>query len=129
MTDGTFSGGSVGLVIGPVGPEAAVGGPIALIEEGDEIIVDLNKNEINCIPLQDKDTYNQRKATWQSTVENNNGTHPSVGEANTRLLNKMRCTAVSAVYGAGMHPNREVWVNEPRTSDKKDYKPFNKYQN
>ena len=36
------------LVIGHVGPEAAIGGPIALIEEGDEIIVDLNSNEINC---------------------------------------------------------------------------------
>ena len=42
MTDGRFSGGSVGLVIGHVGPEAAVGGPIALIEEGDEIIVDFD---------------------------------------------------------------------------------------
>ena len=49
MTDGRFSGGSVGLVIGHVGPEAAVGGPIALIEEGDQIVVDLNKNEINCL--------------------------------------------------------------------------------
>ena len=39
MTDGRFSGGSVGLVIGHVGPEAAVGGPIALIEEGDQIIL------------------------------------------------------------------------------------------
>ena len=52
MTDGRFSGGSVGLVIGHVGPEAAVGGPIALIEEGDQIIVDLNKNEINCVELE-----------------------------------------------------------------------------
>mgnify|MGYP001436114880 CR=1 FL=1 len=45
MTDGRFSGGSVGLVIGHVGPEAAAGGSIALIKNGDEIIVDLNKNE------------------------------------------------------------------------------------
>ncbi len=51
MTDGRFSGGSVGLVIGHVGPEAAIGGPIALIEDGDEIIVDLNKNQINCTQL------------------------------------------------------------------------------
>ena len=36
MTDARFSGGSVGLVIGHVGPEAAVGGPIALVEDGDE---------------------------------------------------------------------------------------------
>ena len=48
MTDARFSGGSVGLVIGHVGPEAALGGPIAFIEDGDEIIVDLNRNEINC---------------------------------------------------------------------------------
>ena len=54
MTDGRFSGGSVGLVIGHVGPEAAIGGPIALIEDGDEIIVDLNKNEINCTQLLDE---------------------------------------------------------------------------
>ena len=47
MTDARFSGGSVGLVIGHVGPEAAIGGEIGLIEDGDKIIVDLNTNEIN----------------------------------------------------------------------------------
>ncbi len=128
MTDGRFSGGSVGLVIGHVGPEAAVGGPIALIEEGDEIIVDLNKNEINCIPLEDEIIYKQRKDSWQHTVDSNNGTHPSVGEANTRLLNKMRCSAVSAVYGAGMHPGREIFVNEPRKGSESDFKPSNKFR-
>ena len=45
MTDGRFSGGSVGLVIGHVGPEAAIGGPIGLICDGDTITVDLN----NCL--------------------------------------------------------------------------------
>ena len=44
MTDGRFSGGSVGLVIGHVGPEAAIGGAIALIKDGDTITVDLNEN-------------------------------------------------------------------------------------
>ena len=39
MTDARFSGGSVGLVIGHVGPEAGLGGPIAFVEDGDEIIV------------------------------------------------------------------------------------------
>ena len=53
MTDARFSGGSVGLVIGHVGPEAALGGPIAFIEDGDEIVVDLNKNELNCTALSD----------------------------------------------------------------------------
>jgi dihydroxy-acid dehydratase len=51
MTDGRFSGGSVGLVVGHVGPEAAAGGAIGLIEEGDSIIVDLNTNELNCKQL------------------------------------------------------------------------------
>ena len=41
------SAASVGLVIGHVGPEAALGGEIALIENGDEIVIDLNLNEIN----------------------------------------------------------------------------------
>ena len=44
MTDARFSGGSVGLVIGHVGPEAALGGPVALIADGDEIVADLNAN-------------------------------------------------------------------------------------
>src|SRR5206468_3802370 len=42
MTDGRFSGGSVGLVIGHVSPEAFVGGPIGLVEDGDTIVVDVN---------------------------------------------------------------------------------------
>ena len=66
MTDGRFSGGSVGLVIGHVGPEAAIGGPIALIEDGDEIIVDLTKNEINCTQLLDTNTFESRQNIWQT---------------------------------------------------------------
>ena len=114
MTDGRFSGGSVGLVIGHVGPEAAIGGPIALIEDGDEIIVDLNKNEINCSQLNDTNIFKFRKSNWEEIFKTNGGTHPAVGDADTRLLNRMRNSAVSATYGAGMHPNRELWVPNPR---------------
>ena len=128
MTDGRFSGGSVGLVIGHVGPEAAVGGPIALIEEGDKITVDLNRNELNCEELGDPKIYNQRKSNWDKEVAINNGTHPSVGRANTSLLNRMRCSAVSAVFGAGMHPERELWVSEPRIPSVSDFKPENKFK-
>ena len=53
MTDGRFSGGSVGLVIGHVGPEAAIGGPIGLICDGDTITVDLNNNILVCDELKD----------------------------------------------------------------------------
>ena len=47
---------------------------------------------------------------WKDLVKENDGMHPSVGDADTRLLNRMRNSAVSAVYGAGMHPNRSLWV-------------------
>jgi dihydroxy-acid dehydratase len=47
ITDGRFSGGSHGFVIGHITPEAAVGGPIGVIKDGDEITIDANVNEIN----------------------------------------------------------------------------------
>tara|TARA_Y100001934_G_scaffold107046_1_gene131543 strand:- start:2399 stop:4018 length:1620 start_codon:yes stop_codon:yes gene_type:complete len=128
MTDARFSGGSVGLVIGHVGPEAAIGGPIALIEDGDNIVVDLNNNQINCLELSDPKIIQQRKSAWEKIVESNGGTHPSIGDANTRLLNRMRFSSVSAKYGAGMHPNRDLWVSEPRSPEKSTFTPRNKYR-
>src|SRR5437764_934836 len=114
MTDARFSGGSVGLVIGHVGPEAALGGPIAFIQDGDEIVADLNKNELNCTALSDPAVLKQRKAAWDKVVAANGGIHPNCGDADTRLLRRARLTAVPATRGAGLHPNREVWVRNPR---------------
>lgn len=128
MTDGRFSGGSVGLVVGHVGPEAALGGEIALIEDGDEIVIDLNINEINCTELTDRATLNKRKSAWEKVVEDNNGIHPSVGKVDTRLLNRMRHSAVSAKFGAGMHPDRKLWVSDPRDPVETSFTPSNKYR-
>jgi dihydroxy-acid dehydratase len=128
MTDARFSGGSVGLVIGHVGPEAAIGGPIAFIEDGDEIVVDLNRNEINCTPLSDPAVYAKRKAAWEKVVADNGGIHPNCGEADTRLLHRARHTAVPATRGGGMHPNREVWVRNPRPAERSGFVPRNKYR-
>jgi len=52
VTDGRFSGGTRGPCIGHISPEAAAGGPIALVEEGDEIIIDIpaRKLELNLMP-------------------------------------------------------------------------------
>ncbi|UUX49957.1 dihydroxy-acid dehydratase [Nisaea acidiphila] len=126
MTDARFSGGSVGLVIGHVGPEAALGGPIALIENGDEIVADLETNELNCTQLQDPATLASRKAAWEKIVADNGGVHPNCGIADTRLLHRARHTAVPAVRGGGLHPNREVWVHEPRVAEKSGFVPKNK---
>ena len=63
ITDGRFSGASRGASIGHVSPEAAVGGPIALIEEGDIIAIDIPANTIN-VKVSDEEL-NARKAKWQ----------------------------------------------------------------
>ena len=63
ITDGRFSGATRGASIGHVSPEAAVGGPIALIEEGDIIEIDIPANTIN-VKLSDEELA-ARKAKWQ----------------------------------------------------------------
>ena len=62
ITDGRFSGGSHGFVIGHVTPEAFDGGPIALLEAGDEITIDADNNVIS-VALGD-DELAARKAKW-----------------------------------------------------------------
>jgi len=128
MTDARFSGGSVGLVIGHVGPEAALGGPIAFIEEGDEIVADLNSNELNCTVLNDPATLAKRKAAWDQAVAANGGVHPLCGIADTRLLHRARHMAVPATRGGGLHPNREVWVREPRVAERSGFVPRNAHR-
>ncbi|MGE0701217.1 MAG: dihydroxy-acid dehydratase [Hyphomicrobiaceae bacterium] len=128
MTDGRISGGSVGLVIGHVGPEAALGGPIAFIEDGEEIVIDLNKNELNCTALSDAAVLRSRKAAWEATVARNGGVHPNCGLADTRLLQRARHTAVPATRGGGMHSGREVWVRNPRRAEASSFVPTNKFR-
>ena len=60
ITDGRFSGASRGASIGHISPEAAVGGPIALVEEGDIIAIDIPANTIN-VKVSDE----ERRAKWQ----------------------------------------------------------------
>jgi dihydroxy-acid dehydratase len=63
ITDGRFSGASRGASIGHVSPEAAVGGPIALVEEGDIISVDIPNNALN-VKVSDEELA-ARRAKWQ----------------------------------------------------------------
>ncbi|MDO5147252.1 MAG: dihydroxy-acid dehydratase [Eubacteriales bacterium] len=63
ITDGRFSGASRGASIGHVSPEAAVGGPIALVEEGDIIKIDIPNNSLNVAVSEEEMA--QRKAKWQ----------------------------------------------------------------
>ncbi|MCX6683127.1 MAG: dihydroxy-acid dehydratase [Methanoregula sp.] len=63
ITDGRFSGGTRGPCIGHVAPEAAIGGPIALVSENDRIEIDLFAKKIDI--LVDKKILSQRKKTWK----------------------------------------------------------------
>ncbi len=63
ITDGRFSGGTYGMVVGHVAPEAAVGGTIALVKEGDSITIDAN-NRLLQLNISDEEL-TQRRASWQ----------------------------------------------------------------
>ena len=62
ITDGRFSGGTYGLVVGHVAPEAAVGGPIALLQEGDAVTIDADRRLLH-VEVSDAEL-ERRRATW-----------------------------------------------------------------
>lgn len=88
ITDGRFSGGSHGFVVGHVTPEAAVGGPIALIEDGDRITIDAEARRVD-IDLSD-DEMEKRRAAW---------TRPK-SSVTRGTLAKYRAEVLSASLGA-----------------------------
>ncbi|WP_413532612.1 dihydroxy-acid dehydratase [Empedobacter brevis] len=72
ITDGRFSGGTHGFVVGHITPEAFEGGPIALVENDDLIEIDINKNELNL--LVDEKILENRKNNWkQPSLKVKNG--------------------------------------------------------
>ncbi len=88
ITDGRFSGASRGASIGHVSPEAAVGGPIALIEEGDIIKIDIPNNSLN-VDLPDE-VLAERKKKWQ----------PKEPKVNTGYLKRYQKLVTSGNRGA-----------------------------
>ena len=88
ITDGRFSGGSHGFVVGHVTPEAAVGGPLALVRDGDEIRIDARERTIDL--LMPAEELESRKAGWQ----------PPAPEGSPGLLRKYARLVSSASLGA-----------------------------
>ncbi len=88
LTDGRFSGGTTGLCIGHVAPEAAVGGPIALVADGDRIVVDIANRGIELHV--DETELQRRRANWQ----------PLPPRFNTGVLRKYAQLVGSAARGA-----------------------------
>ena len=92
ITDGRFSGATRGFCVGHVGPEAAVGGPIGLLRDGDIIELDADKGTIN-VKLSD-DELAKRKAPWK----------PRENEYGSGYLWKYTQQVGPAVSGAVTHP-------------------------
>ena len=88
ITDGRFSGGSHGFVVGHVSPEAAVGGAIALIEDGDKIIIDAQERRID-LEISESEL-EKRRAAWVRPKSN----------VTTGILAKYRAEVGSASEGA-----------------------------
>ena len=68
ITDGRFSGGTRGFMVGHVAPEAFVGGPIALVKDGDEISINIEDNSIN-LHVSEKEL-GQRSKKWRMPKPN-----------------------------------------------------------
>ena len=88
ITDGRFSGGTHGFVVGHISPEAELGGPIALIQDGDEIVIDANQDILNLNVAEDE--MENRRKDWK-----NLNSSPKSG-----VLAKYKRTVQSASKGA-----------------------------
>jgi dihydroxy-acid dehydratase len=73
LTDGRFSGGSHGFIVGHITPEAQVGGPIALVEPGDQITIDAANNAIR-VDVSDEKLAMRRKFWTAPPYKANRGT-------------------------------------------------------
>ena len=88
LTDGRFSGGTHGFVVGHISPEAYEGGPLAFIKNGDLISIDANSNQIN-VSISDKEM-KKRRDSWENPKSNE-----EIG-----VLGKYRSLVTSASNGA-----------------------------
>jgi dihydroxy-acid dehydratase len=92
ITDGRFSGATRGFCVGHVGPEAAVGGPIALVRDGDIIEIDAVKGTLN-VKVSDAELSKRRKA-WK----------PRQGNVASGYIWKYAQQVGDALHGAVTHP-------------------------
>jgi len=92
VTDGRFSGGTQGFCVGHVAPEAAVGGPIALVEDGDRIVLDAHKGNLEVVV--EPTELERRREHWE----------PPVPRYTTGVLAKYARLVVGAERGAITEP-------------------------
>ena len=108
ITDGRFSGATRGFCVGHVGPEAAVGGPIALLRNGDNIVIDADKGTIDVV-LSDAELA-ARRAAWK----------PRKTDYNSGAIWKYAQLVGPAHLGAVTHPGARRRHTATRISDQRD---------
>ena len=123
LTDGRFSGGSHGFVIGHVTPEARLGGPIALVEDGDTITVDAEQCVVTLISVMTSwphagpnglhQSLTQNAARWRSTP--NRSVLPAKAPSPTSIwieMNSVECCALCEPIKAARQqvPSYRIWV-------------------
>jgi dihydroxy-acid dehydratase len=96
ITDGRFSGGTRGFCIGHIGPEAAVGGPIGLLKDGDMIVIDARKGVLN-VELSERQLAERRKK-WK----------PRINDYQAGALWRYAQTVGPAEKGAVVHPGAKA---------------------
>ena len=102
ITDGRFSGATHGFMVGHVAPEAAVGGPIAFVRDGDEITIDVKKRKLDV-----KGDLKKRAKAWKEPK-------PAY---TTGVMAKYASSVSSASEGAVTRP---IWSNGAKNGRKKD---------
>jgi dihydroxy-acid dehydratase len=99
ITDGRFSGATRGMCIGHASPEAAVGGPLALVQDGDPIQIDANAGTIHLAISEQQ--LEERRRRWRPTQRVLSG-----------LLEKYSMSVRSATVGAVTHSGAVDWPFE-----------------
>jgi dihydroxy-acid dehydratase len=100
ITDGRFSGATRGMCIGHASPEAAVGGPLALVQDGDPIQIDANAGTIHLAISEQQ--LEERRSRWRPAQRALSG-----------LLEKYSMSVRSATVGAVTHSGAVDWPFEP----------------
>ena len=90
LTDGRFSGGTTGLCVGHIAPEAADGGPVAFVRDGDQITLDVLNRSLEVEPADGSEAWEARKVGWE----------PQPPKYTKGVLGKYARTVASAAHGA-----------------------------
>jgi dihydroxy-acid dehydratase len=90
LTDGRFSGGTTGLCVGHIAPEAADGGPVAFVRDGDQITLDVLNRSLEVEPAEGSEDWEARKVGWE----------PRPPKYTKGVLGKYARTVTSAAHGA-----------------------------